>query len=81
MEVKQRPTAQGLLTSKGLAEFTGLPERTINYYIRKGKLPAYEMGKGRYLISLYQLIEFIEARSQTLLSVNGSSTQSTESGV
>ena len=60
---ERRASLMDIMTTEDFATFYGLDERQVIYHIRKGRIPAYGVGKGRYLISLRQLEKYISTHN------------------
>ena len=63
LEEKEQISNTGILDVVDLAGLLRVSVQTARRYINKGKIPAYQVVPGKYLISTNQLIKHIEKRS------------------
>ena len=50
----------GILNIDDLADLLDISKQTVRRYINEGRIPAYRVVPGKYLISQRQLVEHIE---------------------
>ena len=61
MEDQELP--QGILNVNVLMDLICVTRQTLISYIKEGKIPAYRLSPGKYLISSRQLIKTIESKT------------------
>ena len=57
------PGIRGIVTVEDLMDLLYVTRETLVKYIRENKIPAYKVGKGKYLISTEELIKKIKDNS------------------
>jgi len=55
----------GILNVEDLADLLNVSKQTARRYINNGRIPAYRVVPGKYLISVRQLIEKIEKHTMS----------------
>ena len=60
---EKKKALKEIMNSEDLASLFEIPERMVVYYIQKGRIPAYRFGRGKYIISLKKLEEFVKDNS------------------
>ncbi len=53
----------GILNERDMASILGVSVQTVRRYLSKGKIPAFRVVPGKYLISTEQLIEKIKSEA------------------
>lgn len=53
----------GILNERDMASILGVSVQTVRRYLSEGKIPAYRVVPGKYLISTEQLIEKIKSEA------------------
>ena len=59
-QTEDQDLSRGILNVNGLMDLLCVTRQTAINYIREGKVPAYKVGPGKYLISVGKLIKVIE---------------------
>ncbi len=60
------PGIRGIATVEDLMDLLYVTRQTLVKYIKENKIPAYKVGKGKYLISTEELIKTIKVNSGNL---------------
>ena len=63
---EERVKIDGIVTIEDLMDVLYVTRPTLVKYIKEEKIPAYKVGKGKYLIATEQLIKKIKENSDSL---------------
>ena len=63
---EERVKIDGIVTIEDLMDVLYVTRQTLVKYIKENRIPAYNVGKGKYLIATEELIEKIKENSDSL---------------
>ena len=63
---EERVRIDGIVSIEDLMDVLYVTRQTLVKYIKENKIPAYKVGKGKYLVATEQLIEKIKESSDSL---------------
>ncbi len=66
LNLEGRVKIEGVATIEDLMDVLYVTRQTLVKYIKENRIPAYNVGKGKYLIATEELIEKIKENSDSL---------------